>query len=140
MHRIRHLARLASITLVLSALAIAGCSRTAPIYEVNSAPVVSLSGPLSDEEVRNAIIRAATDTGWVVTGDDPGQLQLQNNFRSHSATVNVDYTATDYDITYEDSNALRYNGTVIHQAYNNLVIALQKQINLRLNQGDHLSA
>ena len=103
--------------------------------------MVSLSGPLSDEEVRNAIIRAATDTGWVVTGDDPGQLQLQNNFRSHSATVNVDYTATDYDITYEDSNALRYNG---HGDSTKLTTTWssrsKKQINLRLNQGDHLSA
>jgi hypothetical protein len=154
----------ALVVIVLIGLAVAGCSRTRPIYNVSSAPVPvpseqlseaqgsiikatseqvspaegsiveAKSGRLSAAQVRDAIIEAATDRGWIVKENDPGRFLLETFIRSHSAMVTVDYSPTTYAITYTDSENLLYNGANIHKNYNEWIRQLQIQIDRRLSE------
>ncbi len=120
---------------VLIGLAVAGCARTMPVYNVSAAPVVTKSGQVSAEQVRGAIVEALHDKGWVVNQDDPGKILagIVANDR-HKATVDIDYSPSAYSITYKDSELLLYDGTNIHRNYNNWIMLLEQEINLRLSQ------
>lgn len=139
----------ALIAIALIVLSIAGCSRTAPIYNVYSAPMPDPSEHLSEmqakgatenvksrtlsaEQVRGAVMEAASDNGWIVMEDDPCRLILKLVVNRHRAFVSVDYSATTYSITYEDSVLLMHDGTNIHRNYNLWVKNLQDQIDRRL--------
>jgi len=139
----------ALIAIALIVLSIAGCSRTVPIYNVYSAPMPDpseqlgemhakgatgdvKSRTLSAEQVRGAIMEAASDNGWIVTEDDPCRLIMKLVVNRHRAFVSVDYSATTYSISYEDSVLLLHDGTNIHRNYNAWVMNLQDQIDRRL--------
>jgi hypothetical protein len=152
------------ILVALIGLAVAGCSRTRPIYNVSSAPVPgpseptgeaqgsiikatsgrvspvessiieAKSGRLSATQVHDAIVEAATDRGWIVKESDPGNLVLETFIRRHSAMVTVVYTPTAYDIIYTDSENLLHDGTNIHKNYNEWIRLLQTQIDRRLSE------
>jgi len=116
--------------IVLLGVAVAGCTR--PVYNVSSEPIETPLGQASTAEVRAAILEAATARGWTVKEDVAGRIQLAIDARSHSATVNVDYTQTSYDIVYYDSKNLDYDGTNIHRNYNKWIKLLEQDINKRL--------
>jgi hypothetical protein len=121
--------------IVLIGFAAAGCARTMPVDNVSAEPVVTKSGQVSDAQVHDAILGALNDKGWVVKQDDPGKI-LAGIFVNdrHKATVNIDYSPTTYSITYNDSERLLYDGTNIHRNYNNWIMLLQQEINMRLSQ------
>jgi hypothetical protein len=122
------------LAVVLVGFAVAGC-RTAPVYNVSSAPVVAKSGQVSAAEVRGAIVDALHDKGWTVKQDDPGKILAEILVRErHRADIRIDYSATQYSITYMDSDKLLYDGTNIHKNYNKWIMDLQEEINLRLSE------
>jgi hypothetical protein len=120
--------------LVVIGLALAGCARTMPVYNVSSAPVAAPSGQLSAAQVRSAIIEALHDKRWIVKQDDPGKIMAEIMARSHRADIDIDYSATQYSITYRDSANLRYDGSEIHRNYNKWIKLLERQINQRLSE------
>lgn len=124
----------ASVLIVLVGLAVAGCARTMPIYNVASAPVAAPNGPASAIEVRGAILEALQDKGWVVREDDPGRIVAEILVRTHRADVEIDYSATQYSITYKDSANLLHDGSMIHRNYNKWITLLERQINRRLSE------
>jgi hypothetical protein len=124
----------AFVVIVLISLAIAGCVRTVPVYNVSSAPVAAPAGPLSTAQVRAAIIEALHDKGWVVRQDNPGRIEAEVLVRTHRADVEIDYSATQYSITYKDSENLLYDGATIHRNYNKWLVLLERQINQRLSE------
>lgn len=124
----------AFVIVVLICLAIASCARTMPIHNVFSAPVVAPSGPLSAAQVRGAIIEALHDKGWVVRQDNPGKIEAEVVVRTHRADVEINYSATQYSITYKDSDNLLYDGSKIHRNYNKWVMLLETEINQRLSE------
>ena len=125
--------RLPPVLLLLIALALAGC-RTMPVYNVSAAPVVAASGQLDAAEVRSAIIQALNDKGWIVKEDAPGRILAEVLVRTHRADVAIDYSATQYSISYQNSDNLLYDGSNIHRNYNKWIMLLQEQINRRLSE------
>jgi hypothetical protein len=124
----------AFMTIVLIGFAVASC-RTMPVYNVSDAPVVTKSGQVTAAQVHDAILGALNDKGWVVKQDDPGKILAGIVVHDrHKATVNIDYSPTHYSITYMDSENLLYDGTNIHKNYNQWVMSLEEEINLRLSQ------
>lgn len=116
------------------ALSMAGC-RTAGIYDVRAEPVPALDNkPLSDNDVRNAIIEAGTELGWKMTPTGPGHIVGTLYIRSHKAVVDIPYTTKSYSITYKDSENLKYTGTTIHSNYNGWVKRLDQTISAKLMQ------
>lgn len=104
-----------------------------PVYNVSSAPVVESSGPVSAAQVHDAIVGALTDKGWTVREDNPGKILAEIMVRTHKADIAIDYSSTQYSITYQDSEDLLYDGSTIHRNYNKWIKLLEEQINVRLS-------
>lgn len=90
-----------------------------PEYEA-FAPAITR--PLTQQDVRAAVIDAAQARGWVVTGDEPGKLTLRYAPRTHLAVIAVDYDDKGFKIGYVTSEDLDYEvkrgKTYIHGNYN----------------------
>lgn len=114
--------------------AVGGC-RTAPIYNVSSAPVTPTgSSEVTMDQVRDAIIRAGGGLGWNMKPVEPGHILGALHLRSHVAKVDIHYDTESYSITYRDSTNLEYQDGNIHSNYNgwiqNLDTAIQNHITM----------
>lgn len=82
----------------------------------------AITKPLTQQEVRAAVIDAAQARGWVVTGDEPGKLTLRYAPRTHLAVIAVDYDDKGFKVGYVTSENLDYEvkrgKTYIHGNYN----------------------
>ncbi len=77
----------------------------------------------STTKMRQIIGQALAGRGWMVTKDDPGDLESTLMTRGHTAKIHVAYDAKTVTIRYLDSSNLKYwksPGGVeyIHQNYN----------------------
>ncbi|HWL79451.1 MAG TPA: hypothetical protein VNR89_00720 [Roseomonas sp.] len=109
----------------VAGLGLAGCARTAPIYNVSHARFVG-SAPLAErsEQIR----RAGAGLGWIMEDEAPGVIRGTLNLRTHQAVVQVTYTPTDFSMRYVDSTNLNYDGAMIHRNYNGWIQRLEQHI------------
>jgi hypothetical protein len=126
--------KLATVFVILiSTVALFSC-RSAPVYDVNNATVVSNVKNVSKSDVRKAIIRAGGGLGWLIKDAGPSKLEGTLTLRTHVAKVTIPYSSKSYSILYKDSVNLNYDGTNIHSNYNGWIQNLQKGIQIQLNQ------
>jgi hypothetical protein len=126
----RHSAKFAALVF---ALALAGCN-TMPIQNVSDAPVTSASGtPLSNEQVRGAILRAGSTLGWQMRDDGPNKLMGTLQLRGHMAVVEIPYTSRSYSVKYRSSTGLDEKDGNIHKNYNGWIQNLTRGINAQLS-------
>lgn len=118
---------------ILAAL-LAGC-RTAPIYEVIDAPVVTADEKYTVEDMRRAIFRAGTSLGWQMQKAGERRVIATLNQRDAMAQVAVDYSWRNYSIRYRDSRNLQYDGgdRTIRGGYNRWIRNLDKRIKTELS-------
>ena len=128
MRRLNHVGLFFVFVFTLFAL---GCT-TKPIYNVTNAPVAASKPNPSLDDVRAAIMRAGAGLGWQMQPTKPGHILGTLNLRSHQAIVDVNYTATNYSITYNNSSNLNYDGANIHNNYNGWIQNLDKGIRTQL--------
>jgi len=107
----------------------AACLRCEPILNVKDAAVASQSNKLSEDQVRAAIIRAGAALGWQIKEEAPGKLVGTLVLRSHTAVVDISYTANSYSIQYRSSINLNEQDGQIHKNYNGWISNLAKGIN-----------
>jgi len=123
----RALAALAAAT-VLTA-----CNTMAPIQNVENVSVSSSSNKaLTPAEVRGAIVRAGAGLGWIMKDGAPGVINGTLLLRTHTAEVQIPYSATSYGIVYKSSINLQESGGKIHRNYNGWVQNLNRGINAQL--------
>ena len=116
-------------------LAVAACARTGPIYNIADAPVSTASGKaLPASQVRAAIIAAGTSLGWRIADAGPNQLEGTLVLRTHTAVVDIAYTATTYAIQYKRSENLYASGQTIHSNYNGWIQNLDRAIRTELSR------
>ena len=127
MFKVKQLVFLAALIL---SLAMVGC-RTAPIYNVEQAPV-NVSGGASLSEVKKAIMVAGAGLGWQMKEAAPGHIIGTLYLRKHMAQVDIPYSTSGYSITYKDSQELNYDGSMIHKNYNGWIQNLDKAIQAQL--------
>ncbi|HEX4779950.1 MAG TPA: hypothetical protein VH301_04305 [Usitatibacter sp.] len=109
-------------------LGLAGCI-TAPIYNVSDAPVTTPSGrTLQASQVRQVIITAGAALGWRIVDAGPGHLEGTLNLRTHTAVVDIPYSATHYSIQFKSGENLNVAGGTIHKNYNGWVQNLDRGI------------
>ena len=108
-----------------------GC-KTAPVHNIADAPV-NTSKSVTQNEVKNAIMRAGSGLGWQMKETGPGRLSATLIKRTHKAVLDITYDTKTYSINYKDSSDLNYDGSNIHKYYNNWVLNLDKRISLELN-------
>lgn len=131
----RALVRLATVLVlsVVATVAQAGCFRCEPILNVTDALVASPAGkPVTAEQVRAAIIRAGAALGWQVKEEGPGKLVGTLVLRTHTAVVEIAYSATSFSIIYKSSINLDEGEGQIHKAYNGWIRNLAKGINVQI--------
>jgi len=120
------------VTALLASLVLIGCM-SVPIMNVDNAAVPTTSGkPLTKEQVRAAIIRAGGGLGWQMKDETPDMLVGTLMLRSHSAVVEIPYSATNFSIKYRSSINLDQSGGNIHKNYNGWIQNLYKGINTQL--------
>ena len=112
-----------------------GACRTAPVFNVEAQPITVSDASYTAEDVRKAIIRAGSRRGWVLSDAGDGKLVGILTVRDHQATVDVNYSEDAYDITYRDSQNLRYDAEKgkIHSNYNGWVQNFVKDISIELS-------
>jgi hypothetical protein len=116
-----------------AAIALTACNTIAPIQNVENVPVSSSSNkPLSPAEVRAAIVRAGAGLGWIMKDTGPGMINGTLILRTHTAEVQIPYSATSYGIVYRSSVNLQESGGKIHRNYNGWVQNLNRGINAQL--------
>ena len=112
-------------------LAVAGCAR--PILNVKDAVVTSSPGkPMSNEEVRAAILRAGATLGWQMKDEGPNMLVGTLVLRTHTAVVEIPYSPSNYSVIYRSSTNLGESGGKIHKNYNGWIQNLTRGINAQL--------
>ena len=116
-----------------AATALAACNTIAPIQNVENVPVTSSANrPLSPAEVRGAIVRAGAGLGWIMKDAGPGVINGTLILRTHTAEVQIPYSATSYGIVYRSSINLQESGGKIHRNYNGWIQNLNRGINAQL--------
>ena len=121
------------VAVLAAATALTACNTIAPIQNVENVPVSSSSNkPLSPAEVRAAIVRAGAGLGWIMKDAGPGTINGTLILRTHTADVQIPYSATSYGIVYKSSINLQESGGKIHRNYNGWVQNLQRGINAQI--------
>lgn len=119
--------------LLIAAAALAGCN-TVPIVNVTDAPVVVASGrPLTNDQVRAAIVRAGAALGWQMREEGSNKLVGTLQLRTHTAVVEIPYSPRAYSVIYRSSVDLQEKSGTIHKNYNGWVQNLTKGINAQLS-------
>ena len=122
------LKRALSLTLLA---ALVGCA--APIYNVSNAPVTTASAKqVSAAQVREAIVRAGASLGWVIKDSGPDKLTGTLHLRSHTAVIDIPYSAQNYSINYVSSQNLNASNGTIHKNYNGWISNLTRAIDVQL--------
>ena len=114
---------------LLACLTFAGCT-TKPLLDL---PDVAVTSQHTPEEVRLAIIAAATTLGWQTKDVEPGLLRATLHLRTHTAESDIAYSAAKYSITYVASTDLDYKDGKIHGNYNRWIANLSQAIQAQLN-------
>lgn len=111
-------------------------ARQAPLVEPERVLVINANpNPMTDAQVRSAIIAGGREHGWYVTEEKPGQLTLRyDRGGKHTTIITVDYDDKGYLIRYKSSVNLNYeevNGVrEIHPNYNRWIQILIRSINV----------
>ena len=119
--------------LLAAAALMAGCAPIVPIQNVKDAQVSTMaSKPLTPDQVRAAIVRAGSGLGWIMKDAGPGRLQGTLILRTHTAEVEIPYSAGSYSINYKSSVNLQEASGNIHRNYNGWILNLTRGINAQL--------
>jgi hypothetical protein len=119
---------------VLAAAVVLAACTTAPILNVDNAPVTNASGKtLTTDQVRSAIVRAGSTLGWQMKDEGPGKMSGTLHLRGHTAIVDIPYSPAGYSILYRTSTNLQENGGQIHKNYNGWIQNLTRGINTQLS-------
>ncbi|HSV17851.1 MAG TPA: hypothetical protein VLR71_05540 [Casimicrobiaceae bacterium] len=111
---------------------VAGCT-SRPVLNVAAEPVVVTPGKAATEEnVRDAILRAGAGLGWVMRPVSPGVINGALNLRTHGAVIDVEYTPKSYNIVYRSSTNLDAGNGQIHKNYNGWIENLNNAIRREL--------
>ena len=126
---------LLSALMIMSLVLVTGCMRQAALQNPTNLPVSSATGQsLKEAQVKQAILAAAKEKGWVARELTPGVISASLAVRSHLAEVEIPYSGSSYSILYKNSSNLDYKAgdQTIHNQYNNWVNYLRQAIDARL--------
>jgi hypothetical protein len=106
-----------------------GACTVAPIYSVSNSATTTASGKTPQaSQVRQAIISAGSALGWRIVDAGPGRLEGTLVLRTHTAVVDIPYSAATYSIKYKRSEGLQETDGTIHKNYNGWVQNLDRGI------------
>lgn len=148
-------ARLRLAAVALSVLFITGCVASLPVlHNIDDHTILQ---ELSEQQVKNAILKGTEAAGWTVENAAPGKILVTYTRRIHTVAVNIRYTEKNYSINYAYSINMKIHCTdkdkaktiiltkwpeetcggarpaMIHKAYNKWVKRLHSKIKTELS-------
>jgi hypothetical protein len=102
---VRFLALVASAVFLTLVVA---CADQPKVMNIPLAPVRASKDLVTDQDVKEAITRAATSLGWSTREVSPRTLIATKTEEDRVAVVNIDYQMSAYSIRYQDSHNLKY--------------------------------
>jgi hypothetical protein len=116
------------LTGVFAAMLVTGCAGTAPVKNVSQ----NIAGSHSNAQVRQAILSAGLNRGWIMNPTADGVIDGKILLRGHSADIRITYNTNSYQINYITSGNMDAKDGKIHPNYNRWVANLDKDIQLEL--------
>ncbi len=117
-----------SLLILISIVALSGCARSITINDIKTA----LPASYSTQEVGKVILAAGQSQQWLMAPAGPGQIDGRLLVRDHQIAVRINYSDTEYTISYISSQNMMAKDGKIHRNYNRWVNNLNKQILLTL--------
>ncbi len=118
------------IVVVVSGLA--ACNRQQPILTIEDVRIPRPAEALTLDQIKNNIVQAALDKGWLVDDAGPGELRATLKWKNHVAITVIRYSKSTYSIKLASSRNLKEENGMIHRKYNLEVQALEAEIDKRL--------
>lgn len=117
--------------LAIIALFIFTACGVVPVYNVEP---TKIDNPKSVDATYEAIKSAGIALGWKIRKKQEGVATGKLYLRSHLAVVKINYSVSDYSITYVSSRNLKYDPETneIHKNYNSWIKNLETAIDVRL--------
>lgn len=118
------------LIVIIAVIMLSACaSRQAALND--PAPIPVPAG-LGMGEVKDAIISAMSNRGWVVNRDERGLLVADLHLRDHFARLNIQYDTDEVVVRYDESRNLDYavvdGERMIHTNYNSWILNLTGDI------------
>lgn len=105
-------------------------------YAAKPEPVLNqpLHEPISTQQLIKKITKAGLVRGWQIEKESEDKLIAKIHVRTHYVAVNITLHKESYDITYNDSDNMKYNADkgTIHRKYNGWVANLNSDIQREL--------
>lgn len=120
------------IILILLSMLLMSCRSTSILNIKNEPFALQSTSKLALAKVTHNIIIAGDKLGWKMTKIEPGHIIATLHLRTHMAKVDINYSTSNYSITYKDSLELKYDGDSIHKNYNGWVQNLSSAINTQV--------
>ena len=105
-----------------------------PIINYENLPTVSAAGKsVTADQVKQAIITAATTKGWTTALDQNGAIVATLIVRNkHTIIVSIPFAEDKFSVLYRDSSNMNYKNGEIHPHYNswvqNLLTAIRSEL------------
>ncbi len=121
--------RAMALGLVLGLVGVGCGARLIPLRDQGA---VMLPQPVQETEMRAAIARALQARRYTVEQEQPNKVVARLDARGTVLRLNIEYSATQYNIQYLDSQGLNYSvspqGPMISRSYANYVEGLRRAI------------
>lgn len=105
------------------------------IVNIFDAPVKATGPNITEEDIKQGVIRAGQSLGWSIRSEAPRTLVASLSVRDKTAVVAINYNIKTYSIAYRDSTNLGYKWGAISD-YGGTITNLstgQGRINKRYN-------
>jgi hypothetical protein len=122
--------------LALAALLAAGAgpsfaARSAPLVDSGRTQIVRLddTSPVTEADVRRAIILGGQARGWTAIGEGAGLLTLQIDNDRHRLAVDVAYDAGGFEMKYKSSQNMNYKDEDGHPTIHPTALRWMSELN-----------
>ena len=127
------------VVLAALGLMLAAC-RVEPVYEVKNRPLPTVAQKaLNPSQLERTFIDAAMARNWRVEVVAPGHIRASMVLRGkHTAITDIYFTRNGYSLLLNSTQNLKQDSSgKIHRTYNNLVRALETEIENRLYRASY---
>lgn len=104
-----------------------GCASNQPVFNINDSPMVGVKNP-SLKNIEDAILSLGNRSKWHFTKLKPGHIIAKVKINDQQATIDITFNTETYNIHYNDSKNLDYDGTKINSRYNGWITKLDRNI------------
>lgn len=125
------------LAVIIAASGVVACNRQQPVVTVEDVRIPKPAEKLKLDQIKDNIIQAALDRGWLVNEVGPGELRVTLKWKDHVAISSILYSRETYSIKLVSSKNLKEQNGMIHRKYNQEIQALEAEIDKRLYRPIH---